>query len=162
MWELTISRCAWKRLYRWLTENDREQACLLGAAKSLDCIDSVIPVQGIEEANRFLPDMDALNLQIHRWAAEGICFRGLIHSHPGGPSEPSDQDIQTMEAWTRAAQMPDLIFGIADIRRERKTIHLWRSELLPDNAVYHEQLVPIHLKWPWTARKWRLSHEKTD
>lgn len=158
---MTVSRSVIRRLQEQFSGTGLEQGCLIGSSSRADRIDRVIPVPGHEDAYRFQPDMDAVNRQIRSWAKEGICFRGLIHSHPDGVPIPSDRDLEAMGVWTRAAGLSFLLFGVAAVSTGSWELGLWHSCCLPDGAVQILPMVPIPTKRPRAGMKWRFPNEKT-
>ena len=95
----------------------------------------------------YSPDSDAVTKVIRTWEAENVRFCGMIHSHPGRCSEPSEGDRIYAEQILRA--MPDTLHGqmflpivTVDLPGKTFRIHSYAAEL---NANQHAEIMPAVL-----------------
>ena len=99
------------------TRSNPNECCglLLG---STDVIDESYPARNLRDsATRFLIDPADHFDAIRKARASGRLVRGAYHSHPRGPSEPSDTDAETAD--------PEMLHMIVSLRDEMPGVRLF-------------------------------------
>ena len=96
-----------------------EAGGILGASRSLEIVDSFAPIPAVKAGKYYyVPDTEAANRQIHRWAKEEICFCGFVHSHITDKKELSEGDIKFAEQLFNSFHLPVLWFGLQILTKE--------------------------------------------
>lgn len=118
-----------------------ESGCILGGADHVVC--SFVYDPGFPRLDRavYAPNIQFLNQVIQQWAAEGVQFYGLSHSHPKGQRSLSSSDLayihtimQAMPAHMEKLYFP-LVFPGETIRSFAACRNRDRIEILPDNII---------------------------
>lgn len=145
-----------EQIAQYFCNGDAEQGSLIGSSQFLNEIDHFVSVCGKANQNHFAPDMDAVNRQIAHWMEEGICFCGLIHSHPNGAGFLSQYDYLAIESWVRAAKLPFLCFGIVD---DMGYLRLYLAYQEKTGNVRIKQMIRITDSEDSKYAQWRIKDE---
>lgn len=98
-------------------ECDVEKGFLLGSSNDLTYVDYCFDLPAMDAGLHFYePDPLLADQTIHRWADQGVCFCGMIHSHVVDKQELSENDIEYAKVLYSAYHLPVLWFGIGIVR----------------------------------------------
>ena len=138
---MVIALDVYEKILRSFPAVPPESGCILGAREDVVCAFGYD--RGFPPPDRavYVPSIEALNQIIHQWAAEGIRFYGLAHSHPLGQRSLSGSDIAYIHTIMRAmpAYIDKLYFPLVFPGEEILSFIAIRQQnnvnILPDNII---------------------------
>lgn len=99
---MVIEKELYQRILRRFPSVPPESGCILGAKDHIVCSFAYDRGSPRLDMAVYMPNVEALNQVIQRWASEGTQFCGLAHSHPCGQRSLSCSDIAYIHAIMRA------------------------------------------------------------
>ncbi len=117
---LHIKKDVLLKLSTTFRECDVEKGFLLGSSTDLIYIDHCFDLPAADAGLHFYePDPVLADKAIQRWANQGVCFCGMIHSHVVDKQELSENDIEYAKVLFSAYHLPLLWFGIGIVHSEK-------------------------------------------
>lgn len=99
---------------------DVEKGFLLGSSNELTYVDHCFDLPAMEAGLHFYePDPVLADQAIRRWADQGVCFCGMIHSHVVDKQDLSVNDVEYAKVLYSAYQLPILWFGIGIVNANK-------------------------------------------
>ena len=127
---LTIQSSVLEQIHgAFLRCSNREQGFLLGSKYNLEQIDICCPLSAMQASMYFISlNAEQTNRQIEQWAAQKICFSGMIHSHVRKKEDLSEADILFAKQLYHAYSLPFLWFGIGIIEQQDVRFKFYKLE----------------------------------
>lgn len=126
---LIVSQALLDRIASVFTQSPQEEGFLLGCSSQINQIthSAFLPSS---RAGRYYytPNTMQATKTIRNWAAQGICFCGLIHSHVTAKHDLSEADLQFAKTLFRAYTLPILWFGLAIVTGGNVVFHFYSVE----------------------------------
>lgn len=110
---LHISNCVIDKINRECKDINLEQGWLIGCKRSTECIeDCCLLPSSYADDNCYVLDSVSASQVIRKWAADGVCVIGFVHSHLHGDGQLSHADIDSANRLLNNLKMPFLYIGI--------------------------------------------------
>lgn len=119
---LYISNSVINRINQECKNMHVEQGWLIGCKMDFEYLDSCYSlVASYADANCYIVDSKITTEAIRRWAENGVCNIGFIHSHLVDKEDFSLADRESANSLLKSLNMPFLYFGIVVITPDVKT-----------------------------------------
>ena len=116
---LTVREEVFRMLAEVFRQSKQEEGFILGSTSRLDCLDCCEQIPAVRAGMYFYePDAIYANEAIRRWAKQGICFCGFIHSHITDQPNLSEADIEFAKCLFQAYCLAGMWFGLAVVYHE--------------------------------------------
>lgn len=110
---LEIRKEVLQEITRSFLSGERERGFLLACASRLDRLEYCCEIPAVQAGLYFYePDAKMADYEIRRWAEQGICFCGFLHSHIVSQNKLSQNDIDFARELFYAYSLPVMWFGL--------------------------------------------------